>query len=671
MYLRTNVDYNVNKWLSMGINSQATYYDSNSIPSSLLTNALVYTPLGTPYNEDGSINLFPVAGSQSSLSPMANQAEENKALNNKLSLKLFTSGYLQIQPVKWLKYRSNIATSLLTDRGGIFNGLNSTDQFGKSWKNQASESNNFNRYINWDNILTYNESFGNHNIEATAISTWAQSIQETYSMSGTNQFLDSFLFYSLQSTDAASRSISSGYTSYQTMGFAGRLSYNYLGKYLLTATGRWDGSSVLAPGHRWDFFPSVSAAWRLSDEAFMESTQDYLSNLKLRASYGSSGNASIPPYSTPGGLVSSNTRMAFNDTPAIAYQFGYLVGNPLLGWEISKTTNVGVDAGFLNNRINLTADLYDIKTDDILKSRDLLPSSGAGGSSSQQFQTYQNICQTSNKGLEFALTTENFNTKDFRWSTTLTFAANQEKIVKLITDADIIAGSNVETQSLLIGRPINSFYSYKLQGIWQLGEEAEMAKYKLNGEENKIKPGSLKVEDYNGDDNINTADRQYLGSRAPKWIAGLNNTFYFKGFDLNVYIFARWGQMINAEFLGRFDPAGVKNSPDYIDYWTPENPANYFPQPYKDRPTSDYYGYMSLNYIDGSYFKVKNLSLGYTLPKSITGNWKIEKLRFYVTASNLLTVAKSDLIKHYDPERGGSETMPLSKQMVFGLTINF
>ncbi|MDR0541769.1 MAG: SusC/RagA family TonB-linked outer membrane protein, partial [Dysgonamonadaceae bacterium] len=572
---------------------------------------------------------------------------------------------------RWLKYRSNIATSILTDRQGTFNGLNSSGQFGSSWQNRAAEENNFNRYLNWDNILTFNESFGDHNIEATAVSTWVQSIDEKYSMSGTNQFLDSFLFYSLQSTDASNRSISSGYTSYQTLGFAGRLSYNYLGKYLLTATGRWDGSSVLASGHRWSFFPSVSAAWRISDEAFMESTRNRLSNLKLRLSYGTSGNAAIPPYSTPGGFVSSNTRMAFNDTPAVAYQFGYLVGNPQLGWEISQTNNVGIDAGFLNNRISLTVDLYNINTGDILKSRDLLPSSGAGGSGSQQFQTYQNICETNNKGLEIALTSENFTKKDLRWTTTLTFATNKEKIVKLITDNDIIAGSNVETQSLLIGRPINSFYSYRLLGVWQLGEESEMAKYKLNGEENKIKPGDLKIEDFNGDGNINTADRQYLGSRAPKWIAGLNNTLYFKGFDLNVYLFARWGQMINAEFLGRFDPAGVKNSPDYIDYWTPENPAMYFPQPYKDRPIYDYYGYMSLNYVDGSYFKVKNLSLGYTLPKSITGNWGIEKLRFYATASNVLTVAKSDLIKHYDPERGGSETMPLTKQMVFGVSVNF
>ncbi len=342
-----------------------------------------------------------------------------------------------------------------------------------------------------------------------------------------------------------------------------------------------------------------------------------------------------------------------------------------MGWEKSTTTNIGLDFGILKNRIDLNIDIYNIDTKDILMARSLPPSTGAGGASSAQFSTYQNIGKTNNKGIEIALNTVNVESKDFKWNSTLTFAANQEKIVSLITDADIIQGQNAEVSSLLIGRPINSFYSYKLDGIWQLGEEEEMAKYKLNGVENVFKPGSLKVVDRDGDMNITSADRQYLGSRSPKWTAGLNNSISYKGFDVNVYMVMRWGQMIDAEFLGRFDPSGVSNSPAYLNYWTPENPSNDFPRPKKDGKLFDYYGYMSLNYIDGSYFKIKNVNFGYTIPAKITNQVGINKLRIYATASNLLTDSKSHLIQNYDPERGGSETMPLTKQLVFGLNLNF
>ena len=669
--IRTNLDYEVKKWLNVGVNSQLTYYDKNNVPSNMLTQASTYIPLGTPYNEDGTIKLFPVSGDANRLSPLANYVSDTKAVNNTVSVRTFNTAYILIQPIKQLKFRSNVSAVINASRQGIYNGQNSTSQFGGSYMNQASATNNLYRNYSWDNILTFNESIGEHNIEATAISSWMKSIDEGYYASGYNQLIDTYKYNSLGATDPASRSITSSYTQYQTQGFAGRISYNYKSRYFLTATARWDGSSMLAPGHQWDFFPSVAGAWRVSDESFLENASDWLSNLKLRASYGTTGNSGVPPYATQGGSVVANTKFGFNDKAATVYQFSYLVGNPDLGWEKSTTTNIGVDFSVFKNRIDLNVDLYNIDTDDILMARSLPPSTGAGGASSAQFSTYQNIGKTNNRGIEIALNTVNIQTKDLKWNSTITFAANQEKIVSLITDADIIQGQNAEVSSLLIGRPINSFFSYKLDGIWQLGEEEEMAKYKLNGTANVFKPGSLKVIDRDGDMNITAADRQYLGSRSPKWTAGLNNSISYKGFDLNVYMLLRWGQMIDAEFLGRFDPSGVSNSPEYLNYWTPENPSNDFPRPKKDGKLYDYYGYMSLNYIDGSYFKIKNINFGYTIPAKITKQIGINKLRVYATASNLFTTSKNHLIQNYDPERGGSETMPLTKQLVFGLNLNF
>jgi len=668
---RGNIDYEVNKWLTIGVTSQLTYSEQDKVSSSMLTQALTYVPLGTPYNADGTINIFPVSGDVTKLSPLANYASDNKAVNNTISLKTFSTGYIIIQPTKDLKWRTNVSATIGASRNGVFNGQYSTDQYGGSYTNMESSTTQLNRYFSLDNILTYTKSLSGHNLEATAISSYNKRMDELYYASGVNQLIDSYTYYALGATNTDSRSISSSYIQTQTLGFAGRLSYNYLGKYFLTGTARWDGSSTLAPNHKWSFFPSVSGAWRLSDESFMENTNNWLSNLKIRASYGTTGNGSIPAYGTQGGSVIANTKFGFNDTPAPTYQYSYLVGNADLGWERSTTTDLGLDFAILKGRVDLTLDVYNISTSDILMARSLPPSTGAGGSSSSQFSVYQNIGKTTNRGIEIALNTINIKTRDFKWSSTITFAANNEKIVSLITNADIIQGQNPEIGSLLIGRPIDSFYSYKLAGIWQTGQEAEMATYKLNGVANAFKPGDIRIVDRDGDMNITTADRQYLGSRSPKWTGGFNNTFTYKGFDLNVYLVMRWGQMINAQFLGRFDPSGVANSPEYLDYWTPENASNDFPRPKKDGHLYDYTGYMSLNYVDGSYFKVKNVSLGYTVPLQLTKKIGISKMRFYATSSNLLTIAKSHLIQFYDPERGGDETMPLTKQLVFGLNLGF
>jgi len=668
---RGNLDYEVNNWLTIGVTSQLTYSDQDKVSSSMLTQALTYVPLGTPYNADGTINTFPVSGDVTKLSPLANYATDNKAVNNTISLKTFSTGYFIIQPTKDIKWRTNVSATIGASRNGVFNGQYSTDQYGGSYINQESATNQLNRYFSVDNILTFNKNFSGHTVEATAISSYNKRMDELYYASGVNQLIDSYTYYALGATNSDSRSITSNYIQTQTLGFAGRLSYNYLGKYFLTGTARWDGASTLAPNHKWSFFPSVSGAWRLSDESFMENTNNWLSNLKIRASYGTTGNAGAPAYGTQGNTVLANPKLGFNDTPAPTYQYSYLVGNTDLGWERSTTTDLGLDFAVLKGRIDLTLDVYNINTNDILLARSLPPSTGAGGTNSSQFSVYQNIGKSTNRGVEIALNTINIKTRDFKWSSTITFAANEEKIVSLTTNADIIQGQNPETSSLLIGRPIDSFYSYKLDGIWQTGQEAEMATYKLNGVANAFKPGDLKIVDFNGDMNITTADRQYLGSRSPKWTGGFNNSFTYKGFDLNVYLVMRWGQMINAQFLGRFDPSGVANSPEYLDYWTPENPSNDFPRPKKDGHLYDYTGYMSLNYVDGSYFKVKNVSLGYTVPIRLTKKLGISKLRVYATSSNLLTIAKSHLIQFYDPERGGDETMPLTKQLVFGLNLGF
>ncbi len=667
--LRLNLDYNINKWMKAGVNSQFTYAENNKVSSSMLTKAMTAVPLGKAYNDDGSINLYPLTSSD--ISPLSDYAGRNKAQDNTISSKIFASGYLEIQPLSNLKWRSNLSVALDFVRQGIFNGQYTQAQNGMNWKNEVSVANSNKRFYSWDNIVTYNHNFGDHSFEVTGITSWTKTQYEDYYGRGEDQYLDSPGFLNMGML-TANKTLSSAYSQQQTIGFAGRISYNYLSKYLVTVTGRQDGSSVLAPGNRWDFFPSISGAWRASDESFMESTKSWMSDLKLRLSYGTSGNSTIPPYRAAGASGTIYNNFGFNDVGAPVYLADAYLPNAKLGWEKSYTVNVGLDLGFLQNRITANLDFYNTDTKDILYAQNLMPSAGAGGTSSEIFKIYRNICETRNTGFELTVNSTNIDTKDFRWTSTLTFSTNKEKITELADGKNIIIhNGDLQKSSLLKGRPINSFYSYKIDGIWQYGEEDEMAKYKLNGESGKFKPGDIKVRDMDGDFDITSDDRTYLGHASPSWSGGLSNTFYYKGFDLSIYAIMRWGQMIDAQLLGRYDPSGVKNSPAYLNYWTPENPSNDFPRPMKGAQLYDYEGYMSLNYVDGSYFKLKNISLGYTVPRKFTEQWGVSNLKFYVTASNLWTVAKSDLIKHYDPERGGSETEPLAKQLIFGVNLSF
>jgi hypothetical protein len=272
-----------------------------------------------------------------------------------------------------------------------------------------------------------------------------------------------------------------------------------------------------------------------------------------------------------------------------------------------------------------------------------------------------------NKGIEISLNTVNITTRNFKWNSTITFTSNSERITQLIDGRDII-GSPSETSSLLIGHPVSSFYTYQKLGIWQTSEAREAAALRFGS--TAFKPGDIKLADLDGNGIIDQYDRTFIGSTVPKWVAGFQNNFSYKGFDLGVYLFARWGQMVNAQFLGRFDPSGNANGPS-LDYWTPNNATNDFPAPQKGSVISSINGYQTLTYVDGSFFKIKNVTLGYTLPASFTKRFKVDNVRLYATGSNLFTKANSHLLSNYDPEGQGNESAPLSRLFVFGLNLGF
>lgn len=658
--IRVNLDQEINTWIKIGTVSQITYSVQNDRkdPLSLATSI---SPLGIPYDENGVVNTYPVEFDKTKISPLADEKNNYIAKDNTIRANVLANGYLELAPVKGLTFRSNFGANLSFSRRGIYQDKESLARENTKTTNTSSES-AFARFINWDNVLTYSTQFSLHSVTAMALTSYLRSDQDNTKATGSNQIAQSQIFHGLNGTVPAT--MEAPYVGWKNIAYAGRLNYSYNGKYLLTVTGRYDGASRLAPGHKWQFFPSVAVGWNIKDESFM-SELNAVDQLKIRGSYGVSGNYAIDVYGTQSGLYPGRN-MSFGDVAAPMYQFNPLIGNPDLGWETSATFDVGLDVAALQNRITASVDLYKTKTSDILMQRTLPQSTGVAS-------VYQNIAETENKGIEVSITSLNIKINSFQWTTTLTYASNREEITELIDGRDIIKN---ERESLLLGRPINSFYTYDKLGIWQTSEADVAGSYKANSATgNPFQPGDIKVRDINGDFIISAdSDRVYVGSAVPKGVIGFQNNFTYKGFDLGIFIFARYGQTIDAQFLGRYNPSGNGNGPAFLDYWTPENPTNDYPRPRKNTSLSTYTGYtgyQALNFVNGSFVKVRNITLGYTLPEAWTQKIRINRLRVYTTGSNLFIKAKSHLIQDYDPERGGSESSPLSRTLVFGLNVDF
>lgn len=654
---RYNIEHKLNSWIRTGILGQLAFTRTNARRDPI-SQALTALPLGVPYNADGTINTFPIAGSTTAISPITDQ-RTNASVDQTTGNEINATAFVEFTPIKGLIFRSNLGTVLGNSRRGQF-----YDPFSLTQNNQrysyAGITNASSRYYNWDNVLTYNKQIQKHSFTATALTSYIHSDVEDATAAGIRGVLSSQLFYNLAGTEASTRTTTSSFTRFDLLAYAGRLNYSFDSKYLFQGTMRWDGASRLAPGNKWDVFPSVSAGWVINREDFMKDIRQ-LDNLKLRASYGVTGNSTIRPYDTQS-LIGS-TRMGFGNVAAPAYTFTGTVGNPDLGWEKSRTLDIGTDIAAFRNRVTLTVDWYRTKTTDLLYPRTLPQSSG-------QTTVFQNIASTQNQGINITLSTVNVQTKDFKWATTGTFSHNAEKILSLVDGRDIFSATNIERESLFIGSQVQSFYNYHKIGIWQNGETGTRFGSATG---TQYQPGTIKVEDLNGDGIIDpNNDRTVIGHAQPQWYGGLQNTFTYKNFDLNVFIIARYGQMVYGEFLGRYDPSAAQNGPANFNYWTPTNPSNDFPRPGRGSLSNLYNtNYTSLFYIDGSFFKVKNISLGYTLPKTVTDRLKIGSMRFYATASNMFTYAKSDLLRNYDPERGGAESSPLSRQLVFGVNLDF
>lgn len=651
---RAKIDFKANDIVKYGLNLYAMYSNNDKRYSRVWNRILCMPPVGEPYDENGKLVNYPLGDGGGNINPLADNDGKNY-VNNIKTISVSPQAYLELTPLKGLSFKSILGGIFRNVKQGTYTGPNSYQGI-ESNLVQAKIPNTLTYNYTWQNILTYHFNINEkHDFTVTGVTEWSKNRAETVTAIANGFDSDNYAYHNL-AAGTGTPQVSSGYVQSQSMSYIGRINYNLLGRYLFTFNTRFDGSSRLAKGHKWDVFPGGAFAWRISDESFMSNIKE-ISNLKFRASYGVTGNAGAAEYSTQ--AVTRTNIVGFQDTPQSYSGYALTLGNSSLGWEKTYMWDLGLDLGLLKDRISLTFDWYDATTKDVIYKKNM--PYGTGGYGGSPFNIWSNVGKTKNTGVEIGITSRNFVGPKFTWTTTLQFAANHERVVKTTSNGPLQFGDYY----LIKGKPIHTYYGYKYAGIWGTAEAEEAAKYGK-------KPGQVKVVDKDGNYKLNTDDYYTLGSATPKWSGSLLNSFTYKGFDLSVLLIMRWDWTINYGITGWYRTDGLSPSPTVCDYWTEDNQGARFPAPNSTMNNGQDPYQQWCNFFDGSYLKVKNITLGYTLPKDLLKKVGIQKARVYFTADNPFIFTKSKYLKNYDPEKGGNDdSAPLSKQFVLGVNVSF
>jgi TonB-linked SusC/RagA family outer membrane protein len=601
--IRSNLDINVTNFLTVGMSS---YFANNNYDGGRanLLNATAMSPYGNEYNADGTYTIYPMAPEQLYVNPLLGLTTDqvNRSVN------LNGNGYAEVKfggVLKGLKYRLNAGYTYLPTRLDSYSGRLANTPLGAA-SASSSETNTY----TIENLLYYTRDIGKHHFDFTGLYS-AQRRRYFTSTAAATGFVNDEL--SFNNIGAGATQTSSSYSDrYALNSQMGRINYTYAGKYLVTVTARRDGSSVFgANTTKYGVFPSAALGWNIDQEDFLKNSK-IVNSLKLRGSYGKTGNEAISVYQTI--TTDGTVRSPFNGVSTIGVQASNL-GNANLHWETTTGANVGVDFALLGSRINGSVDAYSTRTSGLLLRRSLPLITGYSN-------VWDNIGKVANKGLEVSVNTKNIAGKDFRWESNIVYALNRNKIVSLYGDGKDDLGNR-----WFIGKPIGIIYDYKMTGVWQTGEDASK-------QDPGAKPGDLKFADTNGDGKITADDRVIQGQTAPKWTGGITNTFHYKQFNLSVFIQTAQGMMRNNTDLNYADESGRRNTPAEIGYWTPNNNNNSF-QSLAYTNTRGY-GYPR----DASYTRIKDVTLSYVVGQNILDKLHLNGLTFYASGRNLHTFTK-------------------------------
>lgn len=566
------------------------------------------------------------------------------------------SVYSNINFTPELEMRTVVGSNVLTQENNEFR----NSVLDNNAVARAQSSNEKQTFWSIENYLTYNKEINeNHSLTALLGVSWQQSNTFFVNADSRNFPTDFFKFNNL---GAGSDNIAvQSFADREALNsYFGRLNYNLLGKYLFTVTGRADGSSKFGENNKFSFFPSAAFAWRVSDESFLADSS-WISNLKLRTSYGVTGNSEIPPYSSLS-LLSSNYATIWGGSRVGGTGLNRLA-NPNLKWEKTAQYDLGLELGLFNNRISIEGDIYYRKTTDMLLDAPVPQSSGYA-------TIRRNVGSMENKGLELSLTTMNIATPDMTWNTTFNISMNRNKVLSLATPSDIFGvggpGITNETSIIRVGEPVGAYWGLTRLGTWNTDEAEEAARFVSYRNGLTILPGDIKYKDFNGDYIINDEDRSIIGNGYPTAWGTFTNYVTYKNIDFTLELQYSWGNdVMDMNLHSSEDRQALANSyTTVLDAWTPDNQNTMIAQVRDTR--AGYVTNVDSHWVkDGSFVRGRNIMLGYTFEHDLLDRLHLSKLRLYTSAQNFFLLVDDELLG--DPEitpiRGGEGNNVFSQGM--------
>jgi TonB-linked SusC/RagA family outer membrane protein len=553
--------------------------------------------------------------------------------------------YTNVKLAEGLELRSTVGVNILERERKRYDGRPApqtpTYIAGVNERGTARVRSDRETFWSFENYLTYTKRLANIHSITAMLGTSMQETNIYFFHAASRTFASDFFqtnnLGSAQKFDADTPPMNSGRSRFAFNSYFGRVNYSLLDRYLLTVTGRVDGSSKFSEANKYAFFPSAAVAWRVSEESFLKGNTT-VSNLKLRASYGLTGNSEITTYSA---LPAFRVVTAVVGNQRALGAATSRLGNPDLKWEKTAQSDIGLEIGILDNRINIEADVYYRKTTDMLLAAPLPVISG--------YETITvNIGSMENKGLEFTLNTENITREDFTWTTTFNIAMNRNKVLKLATPAPIYGVGNPnftnQTGVIMEGEPVGSFWGLVRLGTWSTADAAEAAKYGTNsyrGPGKSILPGDVKYYDKTPDYAINDADRMIIGNGNPKSYGSFINKITYKDFDLTLDLQYSYGNdVLNMTKHSGEDRTGLANSyKSVLNAWTPENQNT--PIAAIRDSKAGYVSNVDSHWVeDGSFLRGRNVILGYTVPSEVAGRMHLSRLRVYLSAQNFFLRTK-------------------------------
>lgn len=639
---RAKLDLEVTDWLTTGAN--ATYANNNydgGRANFLFATAM--SPYSVPKNENGEYIIYPMSPEQLFLNPMLGLTTDRVDHIQNLS----GTAYAIVKPwIEGLQYRVNASYYKNPRYNATYTGRAANDNNGTAYKYNAET----NRWV-LENIVTYTKDIEKHHFDVTALYSAEKQTYQNSWIRGVGFFSDALSYHQVGSADNISGDSDKNEQTWLSQ--MGRINYNYDSRYLFSFTARRDGASVFgSETTKYGVFPSVALGWNIANESFMEEMTD-VNELKLRFSYGTTGNPAIDVYGTQS--TAGTVLYPFGGSAQIGTYIAGM-GNPNLQWESTTTTNLGVDFAFYRNRIRGSVEVYDSKTTDLILERNIPNITGSGN-------ILDNIGEVGNQGIDLTLITENIRTGDFRWETNFVFSTFKNEILKLYGDG----GDDIPNR-WFIGQSLGIIYDYQKVGIWQ---EDEIAAEEHLSHDPTARPGDVKFADLNGDGQIDSEnDRKILGSTLPKWTGGFTNTFYYKNFTLNVFLETAQGILRNNSDIYYTDEVGRRNIPADVGYWTAENQSDKWPSLIAYQNNKGY-GHPK----DASYLRIKDVRLSYNIPQSLLQRYNIDNLVVYFAGRNLYTFTDWE---GWDPEstqvsRGGDNfenNYPLVRTLSLGLNIS-